>query len=279
MISRLGWIFAACGVFLYSSSLAAQSLEELENELFSGGATSNTSSSVSTESYFESSAKTAPSSDAAPTQAPQRVERSRPVDPRVFQDIDNFVSGPKSIPMDHIFVVKHKYIFKANRHEIIPFAVGFQPGDSFRKQVSMGMSYLYHFTDSFAVEALHVNVLTNLGTGFSDDLFENTKLEVERVEPVLSAGAALHWSPFKGKSATESNIYHFEGYLFLGGGMTQYEVGSSPMIMGGLGARMFLNRRSTLKFELRDYFDFKENAGNRLSIVLGAGILLGTPKL
>ena len=138
---------------------------------------------------------------------------------------------------------------------------------------------MYHFTESLSVEALHVNFLTNLSTGFADDLSSNTGLEVERVEPVVSVGAALHWAPFRGKSATAENIYHFEGYFFLGGGLTQFEVGSSGMMMGGAGARLFLNRRSTLKFEVRDYYDFKEDVGNRLNIVLGAGILLGAPSL
>ncbi|MEZ4815221.1 MAG: outer membrane beta-barrel domain-containing protein [Bdellovibrionota bacterium] len=151
-----------------------------------------------------------------------------------------------------------------------------QPSDSFRKQISMGLSYLYHITESISVEALHVNFLTNLSTGFADDLSENTGLEIERVEPVVSIGSALQWAPFRGKSATATNIYHFEGYFFLGGGLTQFEVGSSGMMMGGLGARLFMNRRSTLKFEVRDYYDFKEDVGNRVNIVIGAEFFRST---
>lgn len=271
------------GGILFSFPSFTQSLEELENEVFSGSpSTSNSSpdpTPVVEEDLDASQLKSTSRATEEEVSFSNEVPRTKEVDEEVYKDIDEMLTGPKSIPMKHIFVVKHQYVFKKGRHEIIPFSLGIQPSDSFRKQISMGLSYLYHLTESLSVEALHVNFLTNLSTGFADDLSANTGLEVERVEPVVSLGAALHWAPFRGKSATAENIYHFEGYFFLGGGMTQFEVGSSGMMMGGAGARLFLNRRSTLKFEVRDYYDFKEDVGNRINIVLGAGILLGAPSL
>jgi outer membrane beta-barrel protein len=288
--------FIWLGCILASAPAFSQSLEDLESEVLGGKPSKSNSAQNSTDNLpAENTEAPAPvleenvdasqlsakksasddddsgkfSKDAAPKEA----------DEKVYKDIDELLNGPKSIPMKHIFVVKHQYIFTKRRHEIIPFSLGIQPADSFRKQISMGLSYIYHITESLSVEALHVNFLTNLSTGFSDDLSKNTDLEVERIEPVVSIGAALQWAPFRGKSATAENIYHFEGYFFLGGGYTQFEVGSSGMIMGGLGTRLFINRRSTLKFEVRDYYDMKADVGNRLNLVIGAGILLGEPTL
>lgn len=289
MVLRLA-CFLLGGILIAFPSFT-QSLEDLENEVFSGGSTNTPAAAPSAPIVEEdldasqlndsASDTKASSDDSSDDSAPYMKEQAKPkeADESVYKDIDELLGGPKSIPMKHIFVVKHQYIFKKGRHEIIPFSLGIQPADSFRKQISMGLSYLYHITESISVEGLHVNFLTNLSTGFADDLSKNTGLEIERVEPVVSLGAALHWAPFRGKSATAENIYHFEGYFFLGGGMTQFEVGSSGMMMGGAGARLFLNRRSTLKFEVRDYYDFKEDVGNRINIVLGAGILLGAPTL
>lgn len=278
------WVGGIC----FSFPAFTQSLEDLENEVFNGSTSNSATVEASSpapvvEDNIDASQlkNTNDSASESVEEASSFKKQSQPkeVDEKVYKDIDDLLTGPKSIPLKHIFAVKHQYIFKKNRHEIIPFSLGIQPADSFRKQLSMGMSYLYHVTDSISVEALHVNFLTNLSTGFSDDLSKNTGLEVERIEPVVSFGSALQWAPFRGKSATAENIYHFEGYMFLGGGMTKFEVGTSGMIMGGLGARLFMNRRSTLKFEVRDYYDLKENSGNRLNLVLGAGILLGASSL
>lgn len=285
------------GYFFQISGLSAQTLEELEAEVLTGNSktsakaapvveesavqgTQSSGTTVEDNSVPDSPNPNSSDDDDSYVFSKESSQKAAP-DEKTYKDIDEFINGPKSIPFKHIFVVKHQYIFKKNRHELIPFSLGIQPADSFRKQVSMGISYLYHLSEDFAIEALHLQFYTNLRSGFADDLLHNTSqnggtpLEIERIEPVMSVGGSLQWSPFKGKTATDANIYHFEGYLFLGGGMTQYEEGSSPMIMGGVGARMFMNRRSTLKFEIRDYHDFKDDAGNRLNLMVGAGILLG----
>lgn len=298
MIYRQGLSKGNVFAFLFAVVLAAplfaqQNLEELESEVLSGSRGSKGSQSAPTPFVEEEvlSGSTQNSSEAnyestsggedqdLPFRSEVRSVKVKGADQKVSSDIDELINGPKSIPLNHIFVVKHQYIFKKGRHEIMPFTLGIQPGDSFRRQLSMGVGYLYHINESFAVEALHLNFFTNLETGFSRKFKENTSLEIERIEPVLTFGSTLQWAPFRGKAATAENIYNFEGYLLAGGGLTQFEVGSAPTIMGGLGARIFMNRRSTLKFEFRDYADLKTQIGNRFNIVLGAGILLGAPEL
>lgn len=277
-------------------SLWSQSLEQLESEVLGGGGsaggkTNSNPPPVVEEAPVGDSAAGANDNAAAsnvPNAAAAADEEDVPslstnnnkkdADEKVTKEVDEFISGPKAIPLSHIFVVKQQYISKTGLHEIIPFTLGVQPADSFRKQVSFGFSYLYHLNENFAIEAAHLNFFANIKSGLQDDLRTKTGLEIDRIEPVLSGGAALHWSPFKGKSATAENIYHYEGYLFAGGGMTEFESGSSAMAMGGLGAHLFVNRRSTFKVELRDYWDFKSGAGNRLNILAGAGILLGEAK-
>lgn len=302
MIYCQGFSKRGAFAFLFAFVLAAplfaqQNLEELESEVLSGsggskGAKSYSSPVVEEEvlsaptknpsvSSYESQSGSTDEQDSPIRSSVKSVKsvKSKSADQKVSSDIDELINGPKSIPFSHIFVVKHQYIFKKGRHEIMPFTLGIQPGDSFRRQLSMGFGYLYHLNESFAIEALHLNFFTNLETGFSRNFNKNTQLEIDRVEPVVTLGSALQWAPFRGKAATAENIYNFEGYLFAGGGMTQFEVGSAPTIMSGLGARVFMNRRSTLKFEFRDYMDLKSEVGNRFNIVLGAGILLGAPEL
>jgi outer membrane beta-barrel protein len=153
--------------------------------------------------------------------------------------------------------------------------LGIQPADSFRKQLQLGFSYIYNISEDFAIEGLHLMAMTNIKTKLSNHLLEHAGLETERVEPVLTAGASLQWSPFKAKSATYENIYHFEGYLLAGGGITKFENGNSAMAMGGFGVRMFLNPQALFRVELRDYYDFVDNADHRVTLLFGAGLLLG----
>lgn len=299
------------GAFSLGSAFA-QSLEDLEREVLDGApsARSNAPSEGITNSDEEdSSPSKSTTSNSTPSENPppaltesgdssassssnqgnidiDQVDTSRDekVDVEIekttakesaLEEVDQIVKGPRQIPFNHIMVAQHQYIRKKYTHEISPFNVGIQPADSFRKQIQMGFSYIYNFSDSFSIEALHLMAMTNIKTKLSNQLLEKARLETERVEPVLSAGASLQWSPFKAKSATFENIYHFEGFLLAGGGMTKFESESSAMAMGGLGFRMFLNPRALFRVELRDYYDFSANSDHRLSFLVGAGLLLG----
>jgi outer membrane beta-barrel protein len=272
----------------------AQSLEDLEREVFQGDSSASSSSSTPAEAPPSTlTEKSSDASDDAPVSRSSEskvdidqvdASRDESVDVEIekiqakesaLEEVDEIVKGPRQIPFDHIMVVQHRYIHKRYTHEISPFNLGIQPADSFRKQLQMGFSYIYNFTEDFSIEALHLMAMTNVKTNLSNKLLEKARLETERVEPVLTAGASLQWAPFKAKSATVDNIYHFEGYLLLGGGMTKFESESSGMAMGGLGMRMFLNPRALFKVELRDYYDFIDNADHRVTFLIGAGLLLG----
>ena len=107
--------------FIFTMPSFAQSLEDLENEVLNGKSSTSPSapSPVVEEEVRGSSAN---SSDADDTDIPLTPSRSgKDADAKVYKDVDDFISGPKSIPFKHIFVVKHQYIFQSGRHEIIPF--------------------------------------------------------------------------------------------------------------------------------------------------------------
>ncbi|NCN27107.1 outer membrane beta-barrel domain-containing protein [bacterium] len=268
----------------------AQSLEELEREILQGGTSTpsyNSSSASSEAPEWEGSGASTESEESASLPRKTEIEeRTKPSQDELefeeikakesaLEEVDEIVRGPRQIPFEHIFVVQHRYIRKRNTHELTPLVLGVQPADSFRKQLQLGFSYIYNFSESFGIEALHLTATTNIKTGLSENLLKNARLETERVEPVLSAGASLQWAPFKSKAATIESIYHFEGYMLLGGGYTKFENGGSAMVMGGGGIRIFLNPRAMLKTEVRDYYDFDNASDHRVNILVGAAFLLG----
>jgi outer membrane beta-barrel protein len=153
--------------------------------------------------------------------------------------------------------------------------VGVQPADSFRRQFEWGFSWAYHITESFGIEGLHAAFLTNYNTGLDDTIEQKTGLKTDfGVTPVVVLGSTLIWTPFKSKAATRANVYHFETYFNLGGGLALGETSNDPLGIFGVGFRAFLNRRSIMKIELRDYMQFSGSSKHRLSFLVGGGFLL-----
>jgi len=205
------------------------------------------------------------------------------VEDSALEEIDEAIAGPKQIPFDHILVVKHRYITKEGRFELAPIMLGIQPADSFRKQLGIGMSLAYHLSEDFSIEILHAAIHTNYRTSIEKDInsathaIDNTadELGFGRVEPVATIGSSIWWAPFKGKSATLENVYHWEAYFHAGGGTTRTEEAFVGMAMFGAGARLYLNRRAVLRLEVRDYYDFTTNGDHRANILAGASVLFG----
>lgn len=210
-----------------------------------------------------------------PDTAEDLIQKNLPeVSESDLEAVDEAVIGPKSIPNSHILVVQHQTINKAGSHEIMPFSFGLQPADSFRRQFQWGFGYVYHLSESFGIEALHLGFLFSQETGLDDTLSKNN-VKIIREEPVMELGASLLWTPLRSKTAMSEDVYYFEGYFIGGGGTTRYESEFVPMAMAGMGFRAYLSERSLVKLEVRDYIDFKSGADNRLNILLGAGLLWG----
>lgn len=267
---RTVWGQSLLFIFLAKSSIvfAAGSADKaLEDKLFS----SDPNPDVSNE--YPSGADSAVTVEE--TLPPEVLETSRSRERA--KKFDESVTGPKQIPNEHIFVVQNRYVRKEGAHEITPIQVGLQPGDSFRKQLQWGFSYAYHFSESIGIEALHATVLTNYNSGLANAIRTNTssKLETYRPEPVFTLGTGFLWTPLHSKAATDQSVYHFEGYFIIGGGITRAEDKSVGMAMGGFGFRAYMSKRALFKVEIRDYVDFHTQVDQRVSVLVGASLLLG----
>ena len=251
-----------CGVAFASPRIHAQSgMSALERELLLGEA--NPSSGEITENP-------ARQDEAAPEVAP-----APEVDKEQLEEIEQAITGPERIPFEQVLVVQRRYILKEDRQEITPFYFGIQPANSFRREFQWGFSWAYHLTESFGIEGIHAAFLTNYGTGLDKTIKDKTGLLTDPgATPMVVLGSTLIWTPFKSKAATRANVYHFETYFNLGAGMSLGETATNTVGIYGLGFRAFLNRRSLMKIELRDYMSFGGSSSHRLSFIVGGGFLL-----
>jgi len=257
----------------------AQSVQELEKQVLLGQPAPTPAPTPEAAPSDESAARvddlSAPSNDEVEVTGFDEKKTAKSEEKsEELEEIDEAIMGPKEIPADHIFVVQQRYIRKEGRHEVTPVLVGVQLADSFRRQINFGFSYTYHFSEAFGLEVAHASFVKNYETGLNNDIRSSTGLETDRIEPVLSVGSAIQWTPLRSKAATDESIYHFEGYFILGGGMTKYETGNSGLLMYGLGFRSYVSREATFKAELRNYRD----RSDRLTINLGASVLFGGDK-
>ena len=259
MLGALYKFAGLLGLIFFVGTLSAQSMSDLEASILLGEDTtpevSIEESETSTEGQFE-------------------ISKAQ-LDEDDLERIEEAVAGPEEIPMEQIFVVQRRFILKEGRQEITPFFLGVQPADSFRRQFQWGFSWAYHFSESFGIEGLHAAFMTNYTTGLDTDIKETTGLLTDfGVTPVVVLGSSLLITPFRSKSATRSSVYHFETFLTAGGGAAFSETSTDPIGIFGLGFRAFLNKRSLLKVEFRDYLQFSGASKHRLSLVLGGALLL-----
>ena len=268
-------IFCVSFVLTGISNSFAESVKDLEQRILQG----NTKDSP-TESSTADETQSADSTSSVDVDVPEVKEDSKEVFQSTdLQAIEDAIKGPQEIPQSHIMIVQRRYIKKEGRHEFDPVMVGFQPADSFRQQLQFGFGYVYHLTESFGLEALHFTVTRNFNTGLASAIRSTTGLEVDRIEPVISVGASLQWTPLQAKSGGLTSINYFEGYFLGGGGASRYENQNCAMAMWGLGFRIYLTKFAIFKTELRDYIDFKSGGTDyRFNVIAGLGVLLGGGK-
>lgn len=215
----------------------------------------------------------APPDALTPVETPVNPEERKSVE-REKQKLDESLAPQDSyIPKDHVFVVQRRYINKEGAHEVTPFWLGIQPADSFRVQSQLGFTYAYHFSETLAVEALNFHLIQNYSTDVDAKIFKVAGVRVDRVEPVWSLGGGFLWSPFRAKSSANETVNYFEGYFSLGGAYTKFAEGSQPSAYGGVGFRLFINRRSLLKSEFRDYLDLSAKVKQRPNFLIGMSVL------
>jgi outer membrane beta-barrel protein len=247
----------------FSGFALADSISDLESKVL--GDAKDDPAVQDSNNVEEKTAETAPKEE---PEAPKNSARS-------LEEVEKLIWGPKEIPNEHILVVQKRFIKKAGSFELVPIQVGIQPANSFTRQIQWGASLSYHLTESFGLEILHLSFASNDFTSLETSINNATGLKVRHNDnSVLLAGSGIIWTPFKSKAATLKNVYHFEGYFVGGGGTIKAETSQDPMAMGAFGFRSYLNQDAIFKIELRDYMQFGGSLVHRLSLLLGAGILL-----
>jgi outer membrane beta-barrel protein len=153
-----------------------------------------------------------------------------------------------------------------NEHEFMA-GLGVLPIDSFWKGVVLNGGYNWHITDLWAVEG-RFSYLRNLKTSLRDKLEQNFAVPPEKFQEILYYGeAGVLFKPIYGKlSFMNKTLVYGEVYFSLTGVVAmmtggiatgeQEEGGALGQHLGfggapGFGIRGFLNRRLSLRFDLR----------------------------
>ncbi|MGD8512357.1 MAG: outer membrane beta-barrel domain-containing protein [Deltaproteobacteria bacterium] len=168
---------------------------------------------------------------------------------------------------EHVKAIQER-IF--HRHHEIGLNVGYIPDDDFYYAFPVGLGYTYNFNDHFSWEVVRAQLALNTEKGLKDDLEENFGVTPQAFdEPKYFIHSHLVFKPSYGKDAVwNRSVVNHETYLFLGGGMVNYErdysYGSSdsenaPSVSFGIGRKYFLNQNLCLNLEVRDTVTFKDD--------------------
>lgn len=192
-----------------------------------------------------------------------------------------------------IEVVAHKLYPKERRFEVGLLA-GVIPNDAFFRYFPLGLRLSHHFGERIAAE-LQFSYLLSTDTELRSFLQENdADLDARsRDRQQLRVDASANWSPLYGKFAAGKRIFHLEGYLLAGGGIVRTFVDPdreslkkssiAPEGAFGLGLRVFLSKRISLRLEYRQYVYLRPTPasgvdaglGTPSELTLGASALLG----
>ncbi len=153
--------------------------------------------------------------------------------------------GTTSAVQDRLYQMNHELML----------GLGVMPADAFYKGYFAGLSYTYHFSDSFAWQvgrgAYNYNVKTSLRRQLERDFGVAPTNTAFSDEVQFMVGSDVLWSPFYGKTAIlNSKVVHFEAFLIGGATILKFngDGGFRPAANVGLGVRVF--RNDTISFRL-----------------------------
>lgn len=151
-------------------------------------------------------------------------------------------------------------------------AVGFLPIDAFYKYFAIAGHYVIHFSDLWAWEAVHFAYSNYLSvdTGLRDEMYRNWQAQptdTPKLLYLLDTNAVF--KPFYGKLAVlDSSVIYHETYFLLGVGAEKLATQWATAVDVGIGMRIFVNDRLSLRMEVRDYVYFPQ-AGPENDIYFG----------
>jgi outer membrane beta-barrel protein len=158
--------------------------------------------------------------------------------------------------------------------------LGTLPLNAFTKGVTLGGSYTYHFTDTWAWEIAQFIYSFGVDTDLKDQLLNNFMVQPTQIESVNFIGASnVLLKPLYGKySLTNKWVVHTEAFIEAGFAFAKY---INPGVFrygfdAGLGFRLFLQKYTSLRLDVRDYVFFKgKSPQNELYIALSLALSFG----
>ena len=165
-------------------------------------------------------------------------------------------------------------------------AVGVLPMDAFYKGVAFGAGYTYRFSNHFGWEVLQGLFSANIDTGLKGNLQDIFNVEPTAFREVkLLVNSNLVFVPIYGKvSWMNRKVIRMECFVTGGPGIAQYKsyrrVGASGYSEKsdiyfsanfGIGLRLFMNKRLSVRLDLRDYMNFVDGVDNAAYFGLALG--------
>lgn len=156
-------------------------------------------------------------------------------------------------------------------------AVGMLPLDAFTKQVYAQVSYVFHFTDSFAWQVGRGAYGYNWSTGLKAELERQYGVLPTTIDVVqFFVGSDLMFKPFYGKTAVLNKlVLYYEAYLLLGVTVFKYTNAFRPAVNVGGGVRLFQNKYVSYRLEVTDNVVLKEKPEQVLQLNLMLALNFG----
>lgn len=172
-------------------------------------------------------------------------------------------------------VQNRKYV---NGHEFL-IGLGTVPMDAFYKGITGTFAYAYHFSDLWAWEIASGTYSLNVETSLRDELENNFGVRPTRFpELQFFVGSNIIFKPLYGKLAFfNDSLMYAELYLTAGPAVSYYENGGVfiGLNIGG-GARLYLTKAFSIRFETRDYqfisAETFQDTENELLLQVGIGL-------
>jgi outer membrane beta-barrel protein len=161
-------------------------------------------------------------------------------------------------------------------------AAGFLPVNAFNKGLTVGGSFTYHISNSWAWEVIHgAYVYKQMGTGLRTELTENfsaNPTQISALDFMLSSNLLL--TPFYGKLAVfNRSVIHLDVSLPFGAGMARY-IDPQTYWFGpdiGIIFRVFVSPHVSFCLDVRDYVFLNNywDTRNEVHVALGAAFAWG----
>lgn len=201
-------------------------------------------------------------------------------------------------------MVRRKLLYRSTRFEVAP-QIGFTIADSYRRNMLVGASALYHLTNEFSIGATGNFGVVQFGTDLSDNLEQTLEVrnpaalaEVSYSYIQWQADLGLQYVPIFGKfTILKSTTLNYD--IHMGAGVTVVGEAVEAAIDGGaeddaisgtkpggllqFGARLYLSDMLSLNFEMKNLFYSRADISrgtvdssfrNRVVLAVGLGFFL-----